>query len=77
MINLKTVLSTLTATFVIAGVGFFIDFQFLKGKVDVIASEVVSIRNDIDRIEEVKDVQCEMALYILKDKNDKILRICR
>ena len=75
--NLKKVVSTLAVAFIIASIGFAIDFQILKNNVDVLANDVVQIKSDLNRIEEVKDLQCEMALHIIEGDNDRILRICR
>ena len=77
MMNLKKVVSTLAVAFIIASIGFAIDFQILKNNVDVLASDVIQIKSDLNRIEEVKDLQCEMALHIIEGDNDRILRICR
>lgn len=73
----KRLLQALLMTVIIGGFGAFIDFQLLKSKVDVLANDLFIVQKEVSRIDEVKTLQCEMALHILEGDNKNILRICR
>ena len=76
MIDFGKVLNTLFITIIIGGFLAFVDFQVLKSKVNVIASDVFKVQQDVSAIDDVRTVSCKLALHILDDKKD-ILDICR
>lgn len=66
---IQTVLATIAALFIVFLWGFFLDFDKVK-------SEVRMLKRDIQQIDELKSIQCEVALYLFKGDNEVVLRHC-
>ena len=66
---IQTVLATIAALFIVALWGFFLDFDKVKGEVRV-------LKRDIQQIEDLKSIQCEVALYLFEGDNEVVLRHC-
>lgn len=53
------IITVLITGFIVSGIGFFIDFQFLKGRVGAVEKKVKSIPQIETKIDKVKGLMCE------------------
>jgi hypothetical protein len=60
--------------------GFYFDFQLLKTQVFAVEKKIITIEDELGKLDQIKEVQCEVAIYLFGDKNrkpDKVLKHCK
>ena len=67
--SFERILNSLLIAAILAVAGFFVDFQLFK-------SRVSAVERKVKLIGEVKELQCEIAIYLFKD-NKKVLKHCK
>ena len=72
----KTSIGTMLVFFI----GFFGDFQVLKTKVEAVEVTLTQFKEELNVINQLKDIHCEVAIHTFKEDKklpEKILKHCR
>ena len=77
----QTKLFTGIALVVCLGIfGFYFDFQLLKSNVFAVEKKIMTIEDELGKLEQIKEVQCEVAIELFTYRNkkpDKVLKHCK
>ena len=79
MIEWKKLNTSILTILVVGCFGFFIDFQFMKTNLGAVENEVLAIKQELKRIDELKTIQCEVAIFLFKESAEleRIVRHCK
>lgn len=79
MIEWKKLNTSILTILVVGCFGFFIDFQFMKNDLAAVESDIIKIKKEMERLDEIKELQCEVAIFLFKDSTElqRIVRHCK
>jgi hypothetical protein len=80
MIDQKKIITTILISFIFGIIGFFFDFQVVKGNVYAIDRKIMTIDRELEKLDDIKELQCEVAIELFSKSENKpaqIIKHCR